>query len=296
MIRRNIIIVDDMPTLAANVNTIINNYYTTKREYNFDIKLFVSDTPYRDAKEYINDKINDIDIIFSDQNLGDGYGIDLFREAIRTVHTEYKSILCHMHIYRIMHSSEDRRLKEHQSDHLKLYHYFVNSLDDAEKDIEEFLEFYEKKIVSTRTSGNPTYHEWLYEYPALQKATTKTIEVDGKLISLRNILLFVMDKNTGNSDYYHCIYDDGEKIQRTQVSKKFSIISSLKGLQYFTGNLREGLKEKFSINPLWIAGLDKQNSKIKLISKYNILYEIQYEKLTGNEELLSRNIDSFFYR
>jgi hypothetical protein len=136
----------------------------------------------------------------------------------------------------------------------------------------------------------------LYEKSLLQSTTSDTVELDRKKILISDIQFLIMDKDANNSDYYHCFYDDGEQIKRTEFSRKITFNDRLKELGFFSGNLREGRREKFKINPQWVSNIDKSNSVVKFIPKHNIQFEIVYEKLKADEKLFNKNIELFFTR
>ncbi|HAO09409.1 MAG TPA: hypothetical protein DCQ50_21055 [Chryseobacterium sp.] len=296
MTRRNFIIVDDMPALGEQVNRVITQYYNSKHIYEYNIKQYFADTHFADANDYINNRYNDIDVVFSDQNLRGGSGIDLFKTTNKILPTDYSSIVCKTKIFKVMHSENNGRLKEHQSELAILYDHFVNSELEAEKDVTAFLNFYEEKIILLKEQGNKVYSNHLYSKNLFQSINTGITELNKKEILLSDVHFFIMDKNISSSDYYYCFYNDGTKISRTAHSRKIAFNEKLRELGFFYGNLSEGLKEKFKINPLWISNIDKRNSVVKMIPTYNMQFEIHCEKLSGDENLIDYEIDRFFLK
>ena len=294
MSRRNFIVVDDFPLLGGQVVNLVTKYYNSRQNFNYEIRPFFNDSHFEEALSYITTRYANIDILFSDQNLVGGKGTDLFKTANKEINSEYKSIKCKTQIFKVMHSNEDRRFTQHQSDHRVLYDYFVNSDFEAEKDITKFLDFYEENIIFIKEHGNPVYRNHLYEKSLLQSISSDTVEFDNKAIRFSDIQFFVMDKNHDNSDYYYCYYDDGERIKCSNNSKKLTINERLKNLCFFTGNLKGDYSEKFKVNPLWVSTINRSNSIVKLLSRYNIQFEISYERLAAEENLLDKNLDRFF--
>lgn len=294
MSRRNFIVVDDMAFLGGQVVNLVCKYYSSKKNYDYEIKHFLNDNHFEEAFSYIGNRYADIDVLFSDQNLVGGKGTDLFKITNKDFDSDFKNIKCKTQIFNVMHSNEDRRFTQHQSDYRVLYDYFINSDLEAEKYINEFLDFYEEKIILIKEHGNTVYRSHLYEQSLLQSISSDSIEFDNKTIQFKDIQFFVMDKNHNNSDYYYCYYDDGNKIIRSKNSKKLTINEKLRNLSFFTGNLKEEYNEKFKVNPLWVSTVDKSNSIVKLIPRYNVQFEISYERLTAEENLLDKNLDIFF--
>lgn len=295
MIRRNIIIVDDVPILGEKVDKIIKQYYSSKQVYEYNIILFLDDNHFKEAKQYIQNRYEDIDVIFSDQNLRGGKGTDLFKSAEAILTTEYSSIKKQSHICRVMHSNVDTRLKEHIKEYSFAYDFFINS--EKENDITAFLDEYENKILTTKEYGNTGFKDYLYTIPKSKKGLEYIITIDRYPVKLSDILFILMDKNKDNSEYYHFFYNkDGKTIKSIDSKKPDRVFNDIvKSLSFLEGTLLDEGREKFKINPLWIAYIKTGKKTITLLPYRSLRFELKFEKLDHEPNFPFLNtLDKFF--
>lgn len=296
MIRRKFLIVDDMPILGNKLNNAIEKYYAGKNIRDVNTKLLIDSTQFNDASEYIKYSVTDIDIIFSDQNLMGGKGMELFKASRQVITTLYPGVIFITKPYRVLHSDEDRRLKEQQKNFRIHYEYFINSEIENKpgNEVTQFLDFYENDIAAVKVNGNKTYIQYLYQKTLLQSFSKLKLNFGGMQIALRDIIFFLMDKDDTKSEYYHCFYYDRESVMRSKKSMKLSSYKDVEKFEFFTGNLSDGHEERVKINPLWVSGIEKGNSLIKFISPNSIFPHVKFSKLSHNESLLYTQIDPFF--
>jgi hypothetical protein len=296
MSRRNFIIIDDMPDLGEKVEKAIKHYYSSRNIYDYDIKTFLLENHFTLAKDYIQKYYESIDVMFSDQNLRGGKGIELFKTADIIIPTEFTSIQKHSHVYRVMHSDTDERLKQTQKEYHFFYDFFVNS--ESGTDIYGFLDFYEINILEVKEKGSLKYLNYLYARPVLKKLLEQeSITIDRNNVKFRDILFLVMDKERGNSEYYHFYYKNGDEVVESLESKKpdSKFNQAIAKLLFCPGILKDGSKEKFKVNPLWIVDVDSRTNIIKLFPHNSIRYEIQFEKLDNNpSQFLTDGLDEYF--
>lgn len=295
MARRNFIIVDDIPDFGEKVQRIINTYYSSKDNFDYNIRPFLTEDHFERAKKYITKEYYNIDIIFSDQNLAPGKGTDLFKICNISLPTRYDNVSNVLHIYKVMHSNDDGRLKQHQKEHFLHYDYFINS--ESKDDITFFLNEYERHIIDVKEKGNPNAIKRLYGLAGYKEILGHEITIDKQPVRIKDILLIVMDKTKGKSDYFHFYYNNGTELAQSIESKKPNHLfnNNINALDFIEGELAGAQHEKFKINPLWYSSFDAANEIIKLISPYNTQLQLKCGKFDKRAtQYLSQDLDRFF--
>ncbi|NOT91967.1 hypothetical protein [Ferruginibacter sp.] len=296
--RRRIVIVDDIPQLAINLNVAIANYYNDKKIFDYQIIPFTSPTHFCDAKNYINNFCSDIDMIFSDQKLGSGTGIMLFQEASKIFSTGNESITAASDIFKVLHSHEEIRHKQFQNEQrLGIYDFFVNS--DEKQDVIEALDFYENNIVKVKEKGNKTFIQFSYDNPTINSLLNNfEITPENTVIKLKDIYFLLMDKEDRKGEHYFIYYDNGNEIVKSKESKKILFHDKMKSAHFVNGKLKDGFQEKFKINPLRIASINQNICSIILLSPYSVKLKINYKSIEAypNPEVFQNPKDPFFLR
>ena len=296
MARRNFIVVDDVPEFGSQVDAAIKQYYHSKKIYDCNIIPFLNENHFEDAKQYIESNGENIDIIFSDQDLVGGQGLELFKMLNRETKSGLSSVSKHLCVFKVMHSNRYQTLQKNQKEYSLSYNYFVNS--ESKEDIFTFLDYYENNIQSMKENGNPGYNGFLYKNPFFKKKfeSKEAFKIDGQIVMPKDVLFIFMDKSRTHSDYYHFFYRKDDQIIMSIESKKppTDFNNLMDSLLFIQGSLLEDHNEKFKINPLWVSSIDKATSKIKLFPVNNLRYEIKFQKLESTQFFNSVDLDKLF--
>lgn len=274
--RRNIVIIDDIPKHARPLVAAIESYYNNKPHVVFNLVSFFEEHHFEESKKYITDNLETIDIICSDQNLGGGNaGTTIFRSLGHYITEKFESVKVHPFIFRVMHSNDNVRLVENQDTYRYHYDYFVNSMEN--NGIIKFLDYYETNIATVKMTGNPNYHV------ALQRKHLSVYRNPAKLdwrignetIKLRDILFMVLDKSKTHLEHYYVVYKTDEAIVYSDISIKPVIHDELRELLFVEGYL-QGTNTLCKINSLWISSLSIKTSMVTIFTPFSYKFEVSF--------------------
>ena len=286
----NALIIDDLPLYADTITTVMQQRTDSLDDIEYHPTTFSGEGCFNQAKEYIFNNSNSIDLVFSDFNLGTGgNGIDLFNV--------FHELNCKP--YRILHSNTDHSFIEHSEDYRDSYDAFCVSKETPH--INKNLSIYENTIAKIKQYGNPNFHDFYYDRQNAFRQKKDAKIAMGSIAPLIDIMSYQTSDDHHTFTYRN--FHNGRITASTRtISGRLYSQSALKDL---TSELAFAhLNQSQSVNLLWVSKIDLDNQHVYFISPDSVIQSMKVfnfsqaqkyiESYDCYKTVLSKNLSSFF--